>query len=241
MGVPTENLCENSTHTPLPLSQIKGGLPRLLLEPPSPGYLGMHGNNLFFTTLSCCRWKPSSRESIRSWWRVRRSYIKCGSTGTRSSSRAQRGTQRSQRYPLGGGHGVLGASLLSPRVCWTDLPGTLPPASPPINCLQDSPTQPPGSLPSFPLLGVGVASESGTPDNVSQPAKLKLLKPFLPHLTVPSSPSYSPTCPLVTTNFLWSLQSIASIGLLYSDSCHLYCHSSQLSWNQHLTNSHASF
>lgn len=52
MGVPTENSCENSTHTPLPLSQIKGGLPRLLLEPPSPGCLGMHGNNLFFTNLS---------------------------------------------------------------------------------------------------------------------------------------------------------------------------------------------
>lgn len=88
---------------------MKGELPGLPLESPLSwdssallALVGTGGSPL--TALSCSRWKLSSRELIRSWWRVRRNYPRCGSPGTRrSSSRAQRGTCRSKRYPLWGG------------------------------------------------------------------------------------------------------------------------------------------
>ena len=98
----------------------------------------------------CPRWKPSSRASIRSWWRVRRNYTRCGLAGTRSGCRARRRTQPSQRYPLGMALGAWGPG--SPL-------HTLSPASPPINCLQDLMTTPPGCLPGFLLLGAHIASE----------------------------------------------------------------------------------
>lgn len=132
MGGAAENLwplwkpCVKTAPLPpfLPLSQIKGGgLPRLPLESSLSqdvqglcGPWSSRGGSLSHCSLSHSRWKLSSRELIRSWWKVRRNYTRCGSTGTRSSSRARRGTQRSQRYLCGEGHRVLGAltSLSTP-------------------------------------------------------------------------------------------------------------------------------
>lgn len=163
-----ETMCKNSIHPPSCLSsQLQGGLPRLPLEfPLSLHAWGCTGGSLILShrSFSCSRWKRSSMELIRNWSRIRRNYTRCRSSGTRNSSRAQRGTRRSQRYPLEGrAWGAWGPdfSLYTSAGC-TNLPRTFPPASLPINCLQDLSVPTPGSLLSFPLLDVGIASEPRT-------------------------------------------------------------------------------